>query len=385
MNTVLALWLALAPVATAENAASPAAAQLSPAQIQLIGAKNTVLLRMDGWNVLLEDSRLAAEFSPRFAALRAEAVAAADQAGLEALTPRLLGLEAELRGALTPGWENMNDLQRQAAYINLESKKAVLISLQRTRVRLDAAQLKRLDFVRGQVMSSDDPAALAVLYDRIRTYGPGDSPIVSAKAVDELAGALEQQNLPRAQLPAGLSAHGSMAVPESAPLAPADEAKAVSVARKLGIPSGIVRTVVRESQRQGVDYRLVLAVIQAESAFDPNATSGVGARGLMQIMPDTGKGLGVHDPDSLYDVATNVRAGIRYLKGLWTQFTDFSWSHLQALNPFAHADVKKAVAAYNAGPGAVMKYGGVPPYRETQGYVVKVLRNYVEFRRQFSE
>jgi soluble lytic murein transglycosylase-like protein len=382
----LALWLALVPVATAENAAAPSMAQMSPEQLQLIGAKNTLLLRVDGWNVLLpQDSPLAGEFLPRFKALRDEAVAAGDRAGLEAMAPRLLALEAELRGALTPGSEKMSDIQLQAAYINIESKKAVLISLQRTRVRLDSAQQKRLDFVRGQVMSSDDPAALAVLYDRIRTYGPGDSPIVSAKAVDELAGALEQQNLPRAQLPAGLSARGSMEVPVSAPLAPADEAKAVAVAGKLGIPAGIVRTVVRESNRQGVDYRLVLAVIQAESAFDPNATSGVGARGLMQIMPDTGRGLGVSDPDSLYNVETNVRAGIRFLKQLWTRFTDFSWSHLQALNPFAHADVKKAVAAYNAGPGAVMKYGGVPPYRETQGYVVKVLRNYIDFRRQFSE
>ncbi|MCK9537859.1 lytic transglycosylase domain-containing protein [Dokdonella sp.] len=104
----------------------------------------------------------------------------------------------------------------------------------------------------------------------------------------------------------------------------------------------------------GVDRALLRAVIHAESAFNPLAISSKGAQGLMQLMPGTAGDLGVTDA---FDVAQNIRGGARYLSQL-----------LQSFN----GDARLATAAYNAGPGAVQKYGGVPPYDETQVYVERV-------------
>lgn len=108
--------------------------------------------------------------------------------------------------------------------------------------------------------------------------------------------------------------------------------------------------------RHGVDPELVHAVVEAESNYRPTAKSGVGARGLMQVMPSTAKDFGIKN---LYDPHNNLEAGVQYLKFLLARF-----------------DIKRAIAAYNAGPGAVRKYNGIPPFRETQQYVKKVLKNY---------
>jgi soluble lytic murein transglycosylase-like protein len=174
----------------------------------------------------------------------------------------------------------------------------------------------------------------------------------------------------------------SSAVIAPAPAGPDDPARYAKVRQILiseGASSRIVDAAIREALRQHKDPLLVLAVINAESNFNPHAHSSVGARGLMQIMPGTGQGLGVHNASALYDVQTNLRAGIKYLGSLWNKFADFSMSSLQAVNPVRY-DVKKVVAAYNAGPGAVDKYGGVPPYRETQKYVKNVLSFYEKLK-----
>src|SRR5438270_6374413 len=119
-----------------------------------------------------------------------------------------------------------------------------------------------------------------------------------------------------------------------------------------------------KAQKYDVDPALVAAVVQTESRFHPQARSAVGARGLMQLMPRTGRWLGA---TNLYDPEQNVDAGVRYLKYLQDRFD---------------GNLKKAIAAYNGGEGNVQRYNGVPPFHETRTYVKRVLSRYQERQRQ---
>jgi soluble lytic murein transglycosylase-like protein len=117
------------------------------------------------------------------------------------------------------------------------------------------------------------------------------------------------------------------------------------------------------ASRNGLDPAVLHGLIQQESGFDPSATSSAGASGLTQLMPGTASSMGV---SNALDPAESIEGGARYLGELMTQFG---------------GNTEDALAAYNAGPGAVQQYGGIPPYTETQSYVSKVL-GYAETYRQ---
>lgn len=121
----------------------------------------------------------------------------------------------------------------------------------------------------------------------------------------------------------------------------------------------ILNVVSQISKKHGVDEKLVQALIKQESGFNPKAKSKAGAIGLMQLMPSTAKNLGVQDP---YNMVQNVEGGVKYLKSMLNKY---------------NGNVILALAAYNAGPNAVDKYSGVPPYKETQNYVRNILANYL--------
>ena len=112
--------------------------------------------------------------------------------------------------------------------------------------------------------------------------------------------------------------------------------------------------IARTARSYGVDPALVKAVIAAESNFRIEAVSSAGAQGLMQLMPATANELGVATP---FQPGDNLKGGVRYLKAMLDRY----------------GDVERALAAYNAGPAAVDRHGGIPPYRETQAYVKRVL------------
>ncbi len=120
-------------------------------------------------------------------------------------------------------------------------------------------------------------------------------------------------------------------------------------------PDRVYDPIIAEASAEyGVDPELVRAVIRAESRFDPMAQSGAGAKGLMQLMPILSKELGVQDP---FDPRENIFGGVKYLSKLLDRH---------------NGDVTLALASYNAGPRNVARYKGVPPFKETRGYVKKI-------------
>ncbi len=122
--------------------------------------------------------------------------------------------------------------------------------------------------------------------------------------------------------------------------------------------------IVEAADQHGVPPALVKAVVATESSFNPKAVSAKGAQGLMQLMPTTARSLGVEEP---LRVEQNLDGGVRYLRSLIDRYGDWS----------------RALAAYNAGPRAVDRYGGIPPYQETRQYVDRVLTYYRRYHGDF--
>ncbi len=126
----------------------------------------------------------------------------------------------------------------------------------------------------------------------------------------------------------------------------------------LATAGGDIRPMIAKiATEEGVEPSLLEALVSVESNFNPHAVSAVGAKGLTQLMPGTARSLGVTDP---FDLEQNLRGGAKYLRQMLDKF----------------GDLPTALAAYNAGPGNVSKYGGIPPFRETQNYVAKVQQRY---------
>ncbi|MDR0965067.1 MAG: lytic transglycosylase domain-containing protein [Myxococcales bacterium] len=133
------------------------------------------------------------------------------------------------------------------------------------------------------------------------------------------------------------------------------ETTRISAARRRGVPEAYRALLEEACAHHGVPFELALAVMEVESAFDPNALSKAGAQGLMQLMPATAEDMGVEDA---FDPRQNVFGGVRYLRRLTDLFGD---------------DLDRVLAAYNAGPAAVLRADGVPNYPETKAYLARVL------------
>jgi soluble lytic murein transglycosylase-like protein len=153
-----------------------------------------------------------------------------------------------------------------------------------------------------------------------------------------------------------LKGGGEMGVPASAVRGFVPD----EVLDEVAAPQGgdLRETAALAARRHGLDPDLVIAVVSVESGFRPEAVSPKGAQGLMQLMPATAEALGIEDA---FDPAQNLDGGARHLGQLLTLYG---------------GDLAKALAAYNAGEGAVHRHGGVPPYRETRAYLKRVLERY---------
>lgn len=126
-----------------------------------------------------------------------------------------------------------------------------------------------------------------------------------------------------------------------------------------GSKANILGYIKEACEKFGVEEKLIKAVVKQESGFNPNAVSRTGAKGLMQLMPKTASALGVKD---VFNPKENIEGGVKYLKQMLDKY---------------NGNKILALAAYNAGPGAVDKYSGVPPYKETQNYVKSILAQYL--------
>jgi soluble lytic murein transglycosylase-like protein len=191
------------------------------------------------------------------------------------------------------------------------------------------------------------------------------APILRSGALQKALGQLQQTARP----PVGGTFASTLANVRTTPVQ-ARPPKATPVKSNVALFAGgavpFQNLIAAAATKYGLDPALLAGLVKQESNFNPNAKSGAGAKGLTQLMDATAKMLGVTDP---YDPAQSLDGGAKFLGGLMKQF---------------HGDQSLALAAYNAGPGAVKKYGGIPPYQETQRYIPKVLGFAAQFSRSWA-
>jgi soluble lytic murein transglycosylase-like protein len=200
--------------------------------------------------------------------------------------------------------------------------------------------------------------SVAAVLDRI-----GQLEAMMASATGAQAAATGGAAAPTAFADALTSASGA---PAAVPAAATSFAGTVSATGASSLPAGTPygAEITAAARRHGLDPALLAGLVKQESGFNANALSPAGARGLTQLMPATAAGLGVADAT---DPAQALEGGAKYLKAQLDRFG---------------GDVAKALAAYNAGPGAVQRFGGVPPYAETQAYVRRVQSYAAAYRSQ---
>src|SRR5690625_584547 len=158
----------------------------------------------------------------------------------------------------------------------------------------------------------------------------------------------------------GLNGQLGQALGATHTYAPVVFQQAEAVSSGNNVPSTEFNSIITEmAQKYGIDEKLIHAVIKMESNYNPMAKSHAGAQGLMQLMPNTARGLGVTNS---YDPRKNIEGGTKYLSQMLKKY---------------NGNLELSLAAYNAGPGNVDKYQGIPPFNETQNYVRKVLNHYV--------
>jgi soluble lytic murein transglycosylase-like protein len=216
---------------------------------------------------------------------------------------------------------------------------AAVLTLVATAAAPGTASADRLVFKTGRAMSV---AAVRVDGDTLYvTFRNGGEAIVSSALVERIEA---DEVVPEPNV----AATTATASDTSANLAAVSPAELAALAAR---PFGTI--IASAAAAHGVDVRLVHAVIEAESNYQPRARSRKGAKGLMQLMPATARQYAVRDP---YDPQSNIEAGVRHLKDLLTRF-----------------DVRLALAAYNAGEGTVRSHGGLPPFAETRAYVARIL------------